>query len=116
MLYHGYNKPDEKESIVGDDSKQRQFKNPAFTIYMIKVDDHWNHFSVDVQQLPFLPPKAPSQIQAFFLNLLLKQRLFEKEEKFRFHWGTVFREGLFCFFLSTQISDCDYKLKNLQLK
>lgn len=77
MLYHGSNKPDGKESIVGDDSKQRQFKNPAFTIYMIKVDDHWNHFSVDVQQLPFLPPKAPSQIQTFFnLNLLLKAKGF----------------------------------------
>lgn len=77
MLYHVYNKLDGKESIVGDDSKQRQFKNPAFTIYMIKVDDHWNHFSVDVQQLPFLPPKAPSQIQAFFsLNLLLKAKVF----------------------------------------
>lgn len=70
MLYHVYNKPDGKESIVGDDSKQRQFKNPAFPIYRIKVDDHWNHFSVDVQQLPFLPPKAPSQIQALFFNLL----------------------------------------------
>lgn len=76
MLYHGYNKPDEKESIVGDDSKQRQFKNPAFTIYMIKVDDHWNHFSVDVQQLPFLPPKAPSQIQAFFFKSAFKAKAF----------------------------------------
>jgi len=47
---------------VGDDSKQKQFKNLAFTIDMIKADDHWNHFSVYVEQLPFLPSNAPPQI------------------------------------------------------